>query len=439
MSPQMFLSIAIFLIAYIFISTEVVNKIISALAGALLMIALGIMSEKMAFGTYVDWDVLFLLIGMMLIIGIVRQSGIFQYIAIKTAKLAKGDPVRIMLFMFVVTAVISAFLPNVTTIMIVAPVTLLIATELGITPVPLIITQAIASNIGGTATLIGDPPNVMIGSATGLNFLSFIVNLAPVIVLIMTASMFVVYLMFAKKLKVTEASKLKIMAFNEQNAIQDYPLLIKSSVILGLLIASFFAQGILHLEAATLAMLAATLLLIVSKTNDVEKMLMEDIEWGTIFFFIGLFIIVGGLVESGVIGKLSVLLMQSTHGNLTITAIAVIWISGFLSAIVDNIPYVATMIPLIKDVAVQMGLAHPGMTPEQIAKMVEPLWWSLSLGACLGGNGTLVGASANVVGAGICTKAGYKVTFWEFTKYGAILTVISLIISTAYIYLRYLM
>jgi Na+/H+ antiporter NhaD/arsenite permease-like protein len=438
MSPQMYISIIIFILTYICISTEVVNKIISALTGGLIMIAIGIMSEKTAFSTYVDWDVLFLLIGMMLIIGIVRQTGIFQYIAIKTAKLAKGDPIRIMLFMFAVTAAISAFLPNVTTIMIVAPVTLLMAVELGISPVPLIITQAIASNIGGTATLIGDPPNVMIGSATGLDFLSFVKNLTPVVILITIASMGVVYLLFASKLKVTEAAKQKIMAFNEKNVIQDYALFVKSSVVLVLLIASFFAQGILHLEAATLAMLAATVLLLISRQNNIEKLLADDIEWGTIFFFIGLFIIVGGLVETGVIGKLSTLLMRSTHGNIAVTSIAVIWISGFLSAFIDNIPYVATMIPLIKQVGVQIGIAHPGLTPDQVFKMVEPLWWSLSLGACLGGNGTLVGASANVVGAGICTKAGYKVSFWEFTKYGAILTIVSLIISTIYVYFRYL-
>ncbi|HNX00973.1 MAG TPA: ArsB/NhaD family transporter [Candidatus Cloacimonadota bacterium] len=438
MTPTMFVSIGIFLIAYFFISSEIINKIIASLCGALLMIAVGIMSEKTAFGHYVDWDVLFLLIGMMLIIGLAKQTGMFQYVAIKTAKIAKGEPVKIMLFMFVVTAVISAFLPNVTTIMIVAPVTILIATELKISPVPFMISQAVASNIGGTATLIGDPPNVMIGSATGYDFMSFIYNLTPVVIIITLVSLPLSYLMFASKMKVTEESKRKIMAFNEENAITDRGLMYKSFIVMGLLLTSFLFQGILHLEAATLAMLAATLLMIISKYHNVEKLLTEDIEWGTIFFFIGLFIIVGGLVETGVIDKLSVLFMNSTHGNMTIASIAIVWMSGILSAIVDNIPYVATMIPLIKNMGAQIALMHPGMTPDQIKVMIEPLWWSLSLGACLGGNGTLVGASANVVSVGIANKAGHKVTFWEFTKYGIIYTVVSLIISTIYVYFRYL-
>jgi Na+/H+ antiporter NhaD/arsenite permease-like protein len=322
--------------------------------------------------------------------------------------------------------------------MIVTPVTILIAAELKISPIPFVITQAIGSNIGGTATLIGDPPNVMIGSATGFNFMTFVTNLTPVILIISIASLGVIYLMFAKKLKVTTEAKQRIMLFNEENAIQNRKLLVQSSVILGLLIASFFAQGILHLEAATLAMIAATLLLLVSRHEDLEKLLAEDIEWGTIFFFIGLFITVGGLVQTGVIDKMAVLLMKSTGGNLTVTSVVVIWVSGVLSAFIDNIPYVATMIPLIKNIGVQMGATHPAMTAAQIETMIRPLWWSLSLGACLGGNGTLIGASANVVGAGISGKAGYKISFWEFTKYGSILTVVALLISTLYVYFFYL-
>lgn len=427
MTLQMIIAIAIFVISYIFISTEIVNKVIVSLLGGLAMIVVGVMTEKTAFGTYVDWDVLFLLIGMMIIIGIAKQTGMFQYIAIRVAKLVKGDPGKLLVVMFCVTAFISAFLPNVTTIMIVVPVTILMATELGISPTPFVIALAIASNVGGTATLIGDPPNVMIGSAIGLTFMDFVVNLSPIIAIVTIVNAFVFWLLFRKQMVVTNEKKAKILEFNEKNAIEDYPLMWKSLAVILLVVASFFLQGITHLEPATIALSGAALLMLLSRTEDVERLFAHEIEWGSIFFFIGLFIIVGGLVEAKVIDMLAKVIINFTHGNIPIATNLILWLSGVLSAIVDNIPYVATMIPLIKQMGVTMGAEH-----------MMPLWWALSLGACLGGNGTLVGASANVVSVGISNKAGYKISFWEFTKYGALLTFISIAICNVYLYFFYI-
>jgi Na+/H+ antiporter NhaD/arsenite permease-like protein len=413
---------------YLLISTEWIDKIIAAVGGGILMIVIGIMNEKTAF-SYIDWDVLFLLIGMMIIIACTKSSGMYQYIAIKTAKVAKGKPINIMLLMFVVTAVISAFLPNVTTIMIILPVTILICSELGINAVPFIITQAIASNIGGTATLIGDPPNVMIGSATGLNFMEFVYNLTPIIMFMIVVNLFVVYLIFHKSMTVSNEKMAIIREFDDSKLITDRPLMIKSIIVITGMIACFLMQGIVKLDTATIALSFAIIMLILSKPPSVEKILAEEIEWGSIFFFIGLFMVVGGLVETGFITVMANKVVHLTNGDMRLTSDIIVWASGILSAVIDNIPFVATMIPLIKDIGI--GLGANGN------ELIKPLWWALSLGACLGGNGTLVGASANIVSAGIANKNGYKVTFWGFTKYGAILTVINLFISMIYMRIRY--
>ena len=424
----MLISVAILLAVYVLISTEWVDKIIAAIGGGILMVIIGIMNEKTAF-SYIDCDVLFLLIGMMLIIACTKSSGMYQYLAIKTAKLAKGNPIYIMLLMFLVTAAISACLPNVTTIMIILPVTILICSELEINAVPFIIIQSIGSNIGGTATLIGDPPNVMIGSATGLNFMDFINNLALIVFFMVFVNMGIIYLIFRKSMRVSHEKMARIREFDDSQLITDRPLMIKSIIVILSMILCFLLQGYLHLDTAVIALTFAIIMLLVSKTKSVEKILAEDIEWGSIFFFIGLFMVVGGLVETGFVQVMAGKVVHITNGNMRLTSDIVVWSSGVLSAFIDNIPFVATMIPLIKDIGVSAG-ANGG-------NMIKPLWWALSLGACLGGNGTLVGASSNIVSAGIANKNGYKVTFWGFTKYGALFTGINLFIAMIYLRLRY--
>ncbi|HNX00974.1 MAG TPA: ArsB/NhaD family transporter [Candidatus Cloacimonadota bacterium] len=435
MSHAMMISGVVFIITFILISSEKIHKVVATILGSTILIISGVMEQKEAFN-FIDWNVLFLLSGMMIIVGIMKHTGVFQYIAIKTAKIAKGNPITIMLLLFIITAFVSSLLDNVTTIMIVIPVTMLVATELNISPIPFIITQAIASNIGGTATLIGDPPNIMIGSAAKLEFLTFITNLAPVVIAIMVVSLGLAYFIFKKKLHVSDALKANIMQFNERDAIADYPLLYKSGIVFMLFLAGLFTQSIHHLEAATMALFCAAILVLISGHKHVEKLIMEEIEWGTIVFFMGLFIVVGSLDKTGIIELIAVWLTKVTGGSLMKTSVALVWISGFASGVIDNIPFVATMIPIIKDIGAQVGIQQH-LNPQQVAHVIQPLWWSLSLGACLGGNMTLIGASANVVSVGLAKKAGHTISFWDFTKYGIIFTMVSLIMSTAYILLRY--
>ncbi|MBN2509684.1 MAG: ArsB/NhaD family transporter [Spirochaetales bacterium] len=418
------LAVVIFVLAFVVISFEWMNKTIIVLLGAVVYLLTGILSQHRAFES-VDWNVIFLLVGMMIIVGISRESGMFQYIAVKAAKIAKGEPIRILLLLSVITAIISAVLDNVTTILIITPVSILIAIELGLSPVPFIISNAIASNIGGTATLIGDPPNILIGSAAGFSFADFIVNVAPAAGIALAVYALVFYLLFRKKLKVSREQKARIMDFDEMKTITDRGLLIKSVSVIVLTVVGFTLHGVFHLEPATIAIAGAVLLMILTREHDVDRFF-KEVEWGTIFFFIGLFILVEGLVELGVVEFLAAKSLEITKGDLGRTSILLLWVSGVFSAFVDNIPYVATMIPLIKNIGQQMG-----------EHAIDPLWWSLSLGACFGGNGTLIGASANVVGAGIAQKSGYNISFLEFTKYGALMTVITLVIASGYMYLRY--
>lgn len=426
MNWHFIVAIAVFSVLYILISTEKFNKTILALFGGAVFLVLGIIDQEKAFFEHADWNVIILLISMMVIVGITKRTGLFQYVAIKAAKAARGNPVMILILLSVITAVFSAFLDNVTTVLILTPVTILIAVELGISPVPFIISEAIASNIGGTATLIGDPPNIMIGSAAGLNFMDFLVNLAPVIIIILALFCLYAYFVFGRKLQVSNERRARIMDFNEKQAITDKVLLVKSVVVLGLVIVGFLVHSFIHAEPATIALAGAAVLMLLTDRHEVEAFF-HEVEWGTIFFFLGLFIMVGGLVEVGAIKLLAGKLMEWTHGDISVTSIVVVWFSGIFSAIVDNIPYVATMIPLVQDIGNTVG-----------KEAVLPLWWALSLGACLGGNGTLIGASANVVSAGIAGKSGYKISFLEFTKYGAVFMLISLAVSTVYIWFRFL-
>jgi Na+/H+ antiporter NhaD/arsenite permease-like protein len=434
MSVISWIALGLFLLAYVVISTDKINKTIVALCGASLFIFMGIVPHDKIF-TAIDWNVIFLLVSMMVIINIVKTTGLFQFIANKAAKAVKGNPIAILVILSLITAVISAFLDNVTTVLILSPVIILIAVELGISPVPFIISMAVASNIGGTATLIGDPPNIMIGSAANLDFMAFVVNLCPVIVLILVAFSLLVVFLFRKQLQVSAQRKARIMDFDESKSLTNKPLLVKSVIVLGLVIVGFLFHSQLNVEASSVALAGAAVLLLISGKKEPDEFF-RDVEWTTIIFFIGLFILVRGLVDQGWIGKASNFILAVTGGNIKLTSGLLLWVSGVLSAVVDNIPYVATMIPMIQGIAHDLAASIPGGAAAA-AVAVRPLWWALSLGACLGGNATLVGASANVVSASICGKNGYPISFMTFTKYGSLITLVNLLICTAYIMLRY--
>lgn len=424
MNLHIVLSLIVFVGVYYALTTEIINKSAAAILGAMILVIAGVLSQESAF-EHIDWNVVFLLIGMMIIMSITKRTGLFQYVAIKIAKTARGEPLAILIMLSLVTALFSAVLDNVTTVLIIIPITILIAVELGIDPVPFVVTLAIASNIGGTATLIGDPPNIMIGSASGLGFIDFVFNLTPLVLIILVAFCGMVWLFFGKKLRVSNERKARIMSFNEAKAIEDPKLMAKSLAVIGLVVVAFLVHGVFHLEPSTVALTGAVVLIIISGQRELEH-LFAELEWTTIFFFIGLFMLVGGLVDAGVMAKASAFLIGATEGHLRLTQFVVLWVSGVLSAIVDNIPFVATMIPLLQDMGSSLG-----------KEAVEPIWWTLAMGACLGGNGTLIGASANVVSAGLSAKSGHPVSFWDFTKYGALFTLMSLGISTLYVLVRY--
>lgn len=429
---------AIFCISYAVIVSERVHKTVVALFGAGLMLILKILDQHEAFHVEelgIDWNVIFLLISMMIIINLMRPTGIFEYIAIKSAKLGKGEPFRIMAIFSVVTAILSALLDNVTTVLLITPVTLLIADALEIDPVPYLISCALASNIGGTATLIGDPPNIMIASKAQLNFMDFVYHLSPIVVIIMVIYILVIKLMWSRKLITRDELKKRIMAMNEREAIRDPVMLKKSLFVLLVVLTGFVLHGALHLQPATIAMFGAGLLLLLSKTDELHHVLAE-IEWPTIFFFMGLFIIVGGVVKVGLIKWMSIQVLEITQGNLFATSMVVMWFSAFASAIVDNIPYVATMNPLIIDMARQLWPHETGIQLLQHADLM-PLWWSLALGACLGGNGSAIGASANVIVVGMSEKSGRRISFLKFMAYGMPIMIMTIVLSTIYVWLRY--
>ncbi len=419
-------AVAIFLLTYAFIVSEKIHRTVAAMLGALIVVAAGLVEQHKAV-EHIDFNTLGLLIGMMIIVHVTAETGIFAYAAIKAAKLAKGEPIRILVALALVTALGSAFLDNVTTILLIVPVTFSITRRLKVSPIPFIITQVVASNVGGTATLIGDPPNIMIGSAVKeLTFLAFIENLAPIIVIIMAVYVPIFMLIFRKQLRTTPELKARLMEMEEDGLLHDRKLLIKSLSVLGLTIAGFFLHQALHLESATVALAGAFILLLLTGERMLEASL-AAVEWPTLFFFIGLFVLVGGLVDTGVIGRLAENAVDLTGGDMKSASMLILWLSAIASAFLDNIPFVATMIPLIQDMG-SMGIDN-----------LEPLWWSLALGACLGGNGTLIGASANLVAAGISAREGYPIRFLTFLKYGFPLMLLSVALSSVYVYLRYLL
>lgn len=428
----------IFLLAYAVIISEKIHKTIIAIFGAGLMLVLKILEQHEAFHVEelgVDWNVIFLLISMMVIINLMRPTGVFEYIAIRSAKLGKGEPFRILVIFSIVTAALSALLDNVTTVLLIVPVTILIADALEVDPLPYLISCAFASNIGGTATLIGDPPNIMIASKAQLDFMDFIYHLTPVVVVIMFFYIFAIKLIWGKKLKTREELKQRIMQMDEKEAIKDPVMLKKSLAVLGLVLTGFVFHGMLHFQPATVALFGAGLLLLLSKTHEPHQVLAE-VEWPTIFFFIGLFIIIGGVVKVGLIKWMSVQVLEVTRGNLFATSMVVMWFSAFASALIDNIPYVATMNPLVIDMAKQLWPDLSGVQLLQHADLM-PVWWSLALGACLGGNGSAIGASANVIVVGMSEKAGKKISFMKFMAYGMPIMIMTVIVSTIYIWLRY--
>ena len=418
------IAVAVFVLAYGMIMAEKLHRAVVSLAGAVVIIVFGILTQEEAFAG-IDWNTIGLLVGMMIIVNITRRSGIFEFLAIWAAKASKGRPVMLLVLLTVITAFISAWLDNVTTVLLIVPVTFAITDQLILNPMPFLISEVIGSNVGGTATLIGDPPNILIGSATHLGFNDFILNLAPVVLIIMPVIIALMVLIYGRSFKVDEADQQKIMAMNEWDSIRDWVILKRSLAVLALTILGFFLHQPLHLESATIALAGAVLLMIVTREEPEDVLL--TVELPTLFFFMGLFVLVESLVKTGVITTLARQALVLTQGNFPLTAILILWVSAFASAIVDNIPFVAAMIPLLKDVGAMSGMP------------MDPLWWSLALGACLGGNGTLIGASANVVVAGIAERHGLKITFWGFTKIGMPLMIVSVIMATGYVYLRYLM
>ncbi|PKM76439.1 MAG: hypothetical protein CVU90_12245 [Firmicutes bacterium HGW-Firmicutes-15] len=418
------IAVAVFVLAYGLIISEKLHRAVISLAGAVIIILFGILTQEEAIRG-IDFNTIGLLIGMMIIVNITRRSGVFGYIAIKAAKMSRGDPVRLLVLLTIITAFLSAFLGSVTVVMLMVPVTFSITDRLNIKPHPFLLCEIIGSNIGGTATPVGDPPNMLIASATGLGFTDFIVNLTPVVLAILGITLVLVVLIYRRILKATEADKQKVMELNELEAIKDWLLLKRSLIILGITITGFALHKTLHLETAVIALAGAMILMIVTREEPEEIML--TIEWATLFFFMGLFVLVEALVKVGVIENLAIQALTFTQGNFALTALLVLWMSGIASAFVDNIPFVAAMIPLIKDIGVLTEMP------------MDPLWWSLALGACLGGNGTVIGASANVVVAGISDRNGYHITFMDYLKIGFPLMIVSLIISTVFVYFMYLM
>ena len=427
-------ALSILLVVYGVIMMERYNRAVLALLGAGVMILCGVITQQQAIAG-VDFNTIGLLTGMMVIVAICQKTGMFQYVAIRAAKSVNGRPWGILVILSVVTALFSAFLDNVTTVLLIAPITLLITDALGVRPYPYLFAQILASNIGGTATLIGDPPNIMIGTAADLGFADFLFNVAPVTPFIFAVTLVAIWFMFGRDLSASEENQAKVMRFDENQAINDIPLLKKSLTVLTLVLTGFTFAHTLGLEPATIAMFGAAVLLFLhtldlplhEKDHAYERV-MADTEWTTIFFFVGLFIIVTGVEHTGLIEALAHYTLELTGGDFAATAAAILWASAIASALVDNIPFVATMIPLIENMAPTFGGE---------AALI-PLWWALSLGACLGGNGSLIGASANLIVAGFAQRAGHPIAFLVFMKHAFGLMLISIVISHIYLYLRYL-
>ncbi len=431
-SHSVLVSASLLILAYIFIALERIPKVTIALLGGALTIVLGLVSQTKTLGdginphyfiNFIDFNVIFLLVSMMVIVSITTRSGVFNWIANELLKFTKGHPVKVLCALGLFTAVTSAFLDNVTTVILIMPITFAIAKKLDIDPIPFLLTEIFSSNIGGTATLIGDPPNIIIGSAGGLSFIDFIKELTPVILVIMCVVLTVLAFIFRKKLHASQDKMDEVAKIDNSHTITDKALMIRSTLILALVILGFMLHDVTHIETCVVAMLGASILLIFEKPNEI----LQDVEWNTIFFFIGLFIIIGGLEASGGIKLMAEWILKVTQGSQAATSMIILWASGVISGIIDNIPYTATMAPMLVEIEKTMGATY-----------AYPLWWALSLGACLGGNMTIIGAAANVIVSENAAKSGHPISFMRFLKYGVGVVVISLTISTVYIYFRFL-
>lgn len=435
-SHGMIITGAILFIAYVFIASEKIQKSVVALAGAALVMLLGLIpfggeagDGKVLKGVfeYVDFQVIFLLIGMMIIVNIASRSGVFKWMALNLLKITKGHPKTVLFALAAFTAVASAFLDNVTTVVLMMPITFVIAKEFDTDPVPFLITEVLASNIGGTATLIGDPPNIIIGTRAGLSFMNFVNELTPIVTLIFLVSISTLVFLFRKGLKATPEKMAHVANIDNSQTITDKNLMLRSVITLALVILGFVTHDVTHIPAYVFAVAGAAFLLLFENPKEIYK----DVEWLTIFFFVGLFIIIGGFEANGGIKFLADQLIVLTHGSLNMATMIILWASGLLSGIIDNIPYTATMAPLISE------LINPA-NPNAITGHVHALWWALSLGACLGGNLTIIGAAANVLVSETAASHCHKISFFRFMKYGALVTFISLVLSSIYLYLRYL-
>jgi Na+/H+ antiporter NhaD/arsenite permease-like protein len=421
------LAVAVFVIAYAFIATEKLHRVVAAVGGACLMLLIGATDAEHAFfseDSGIDWRVIFLLLGMMLIVSVMKRTGAFEYLAIWASKRARGQPFRVMVILVVVTAVASAALDNVTTVLLIAPVTFLVCDRLGVPAAPFLIAEALASNIGGTATLVGDPPNIIIASRAGLTYNDFLIHLAPLVLLVMIVFVGLCRWLFRSAFRYDPDRAATIATLRERDAIRDPRLLVISLVVLVIVTAAFVLHTVLHLEPAVVALLGGLILLVLSRLD--AAAVAKDVEWPTLIFFAGLFVMVGALVNTGVIEVISKAATEAVEGNLLLATIGLLWGSAALSAIVDNIPYVATMSPIVADL-----VAADGTGESQV------LWWSLALGADFGGNATAVGASANVVVLGLAASAGQPISFWTFTKYGLVVAGVTVAMAMLYLWLRY--
>jgi len=419
---QAAIGLTIFALTYGLIATERLHKTLAALAGGIAMVLLGIVSQEQAFEE-IDFNVIFLLAGMMILAGIVRKTGVFGWIAVRAARFAGGDPYRILVVLSVITAVASALLDNVTTVVLVGPITLFLAARMGMNPFPFLMSEILASNIGGASTLIGDPPNILIGSAAGLDFGAFLLHMAPLSAVLLGLYLVAARWLFRGQLTADPELRASLLELNERDMITDPRLLRSSLVVMGLTLAGFLFHGALHLEPATVALTGAVVLMVVARESPEE--VLRDVEWPTLFFFIGLFMLVAGVIEIGLIDVVADAIVSLTGGALAGTSLLVLWLSAILSGLIDNIPYTATMIPVVE----QLAEGQPN----------DAIWWALAIGADLGGNATIIGASANVILAGMAEREGHPIGFGRFLRYGLPVTFGTMLIATAYVWLRYLL
>jgi anion transporter len=424
---MMSLAIAIFVLAYVLIASEKISRIAIALGGAAAMLIIGATDSDKAFYSHetgIDWDVIFLLLGMMIIVGVIHKTGVFEFVAIKAIKLAKGDPKKALVYLLILVAFASALLDNVTTILLAVPMTLVICKQLNVNPVPFLLAEVFVSNIGGASTLVGDPPNIIIASRAGLSFNDFLIHMAPLVIVAMIVITPMLVWMFRKELVNTPEDRARIHELDEKSYLTDLVLMKKSLGVLALVVVGFLLHTVIHAEPAVIALLGAGLLIAISGLKPADYV--QDVEWGTLVFFAGLFVMVGALVNVGAIQLLSDYLATMVEGKPQLATGALLFVSAIVSGIVDNIPYVTAMSPVVADLSASIPAEHG-----------DVLWWALAFGADFGGNATIIGASANVVAVGLAAKAGYRISFWQFAKYGIPVTIVSIALAAPYLFLRY--